>query len=174
LFQTTIMHGLYLVSVWLHILAAIVWIGGTIFLALVLLPVLRTDEHAKVAPALIRASALRFRTIGWHCFAIFIVTGSLNLMFRGVGFADLGDGDFWRGSFGSLLALKLGLVCVIIAISAIHDFVIGPRAAAAWQDPARTKDAVRLRRQAVHIARLNLFLALVAVALGTMLVRGAP
>jgi uncharacterized membrane protein len=168
------MHGLYLASVWLHLLAAIVWIGGTIFLALVLLPVLRTKENSKIAPPLIRASALRFRAIGWHCFAIFIVTGGLNLFFRGFTLADLGDATFWRGFFGNVLALKLIVVSVIIAISALHDFVIGPRAAAAWLDPSRMNEATKLRRQAVHIARLNLLMALIAVALGTMLVRGAP
>ena len=30
------MYGLYLLSVWLHLLAAVVWMGGMVFLVLVL------------------------------------------------------------------------------------------------------------------------------------------
>jgi uncharacterized membrane protein len=32
------MHGVSLISVWLHIMAAVAWIGGTIFLVIVLVP----------------------------------------------------------------------------------------------------------------------------------------
>jgi uncharacterized membrane protein len=32
------MEGIYLVSVWLHIMAAVVWVGGTLFRALCLFP----------------------------------------------------------------------------------------------------------------------------------------
>ena len=38
------MHGFYLLSVSLHIMAAVVWIGGTIFLVIVLvLAILRLE-----------------------------------------------------------------------------------------------------------------------------------
>ena len=78
------MHTLYLISVWLHIMAAVVWIGGTIFLALVLIPAIRRPEFGSIALELIRWTVLRFRLVGWICFAVFIVTGTMNLIFRGV------------------------------------------------------------------------------------------
>jgi putative copper resistance protein D len=48
------MHGLYLLSVWLHIMAAVVWIGGTIFLVIVLVPAIRRLEFRDIASVLIR------------------------------------------------------------------------------------------------------------------------
>jgi uncharacterized membrane protein len=168
------MHSLYIFCAWLHIMAAVVWVGGTIFLASVLLPAIRRPELASIALGLIRWTALRFRWVGWVCFVIFILTGMLNLAFRGLTWSDLIAGHFWRGSFGSALALKLTVVAIILAISALHDFVIGPRATAAWQRDAKSARTRRLRNQAVQIARLNLLLGLIAILLGSMLVRGVP
>jgi hypothetical protein len=72
------------------------------------------------------------------------------------------------------LALKLLAFAVILALSAVHDFIIGPRAAAAWESGPKSASSGRLRRQAVRIARLNLLLGLTAIVLETMLVRGVP
>lgn len=168
------MHLIYLLSVWLHIIAAVVWIGGTIFLAGVLLPAIRRPEFAQVGVPLIRATAHRFRFVGWLCFGVFVLTGSVNLWFRGIGWTELQSGHFWQGSFGTALASKLILVAVIISVSALHDFFIGPRAADAWQADPRAPQTLRLRRQAIQVARVNLLLALLASFLGVVLVRGVP
>ncbi|MBX6378285.1 MAG: DUF4149 domain-containing protein, partial [Clostridia bacterium] len=74
--------------------------------------------------------------------------------------------------FGRALVLKLALVVVILALSTVHDFAVGPRAtAAARADPASAA-AVRLRRLASRLGRLNLLLALAVAALAAALVRG--
>jgi uncharacterized membrane protein len=168
------MHALYLISVWLHIMAAIAWVGGTIFLVLVLVPAIRRPQFAGVASALIRWTALRFRWVGWVCFGVFLLTGAFNLLARGLGWQELGSVVFWQGSFGRTLAIKLIVVAVILAISGYHDFFLGPRAAVAWEANASSPETLRLRRRAVQLGRLNLLLALTAIILGVMLVRGAP
>ncbi len=168
------MRGVYLLSVWLHIMAAIVWVGGTIFLVVVLVPAIRRPEFGGIASALIRFTALRFRWVGWVCFCIFVLTGVVNLLARGIGLRELRETIFWQGSFGRTLAIKLILVAAILLISAFHDFFLGPRAAAAWEADPASAETLRLRRQAVQLGRLNLLLALVVIVLGVMLVRGAP
>jgi uncharacterized membrane protein len=168
------MHGIYLLSVWLHIVAAVVWVGGAIFLVIVLIPAIRRREFGGVASALIRFAALRFRWVGWVCFCVFVFTGIVNLSARGIGLRELQDAAFWQGSFGLTLAIKLMLVVVILLISAFHDFFLGPRAASAWVADAGSAQTVRLRRQAARLGRVNLLLALMAILLGIMLVRGAP
>ena len=44
---------LHLVSIWLHILAATVWIGGMAALGLLLVPVLRQERFEDVATPLL-------------------------------------------------------------------------------------------------------------------------
>jgi uncharacterized membrane protein len=168
------MRALYLLSVWLHIMAAIVWVGGTIFFVVVLVPAIRRAEFAGVGARLVRWSGLRFRWVAWFCFGLFLLTGVWNLLARGIGWRQLQDPLFWQSSFGRTLAFKLIAVGAIVTISAFHDFSVGPRAAAAWQADARSAESSRLRHQAVSLGRLNLLLALAAIALGVILVRGAP
>ena len=168
------MHGLHVISVWLHIMAAAVWIGGSIFLAAVLIPASRRPELGTMGSLLIRVTAYRFRWIGWLCFAVFLLTGVFNLFYRGMLSKSLLLLDFWCSSFGAVLAMKLFLVLVIIVISAVHDFFIGPRAITEWRVDPHGPETVRLRRKSVQLGRLNLILGLVASILGVMLVRGVP
>lgn len=168
------MQGIYILSVWLHILAAIVWVGGTIFFVIVLVPAIRRPEMGGIAVALTRFTALRFRWVGWVCFGVFLITGTVNLAARGIGLRELRDVGFWQSSFGRILAVKLLLFAAILVISAFHDFFVGPRAAASWEADARSAETLRLRRQAVRLGRLNFLIALMVILLGVLLVRGAP
>ncbi|MGZ8424901.1 MAG: CopD family protein [Candidatus Binatia bacterium] len=168
------MRWIYFISVFLHILAAMVWIGGTIFIVIVLVPAVRQREFAGIAAPLVRWSGMRFRWVGWPCFGVLAATGIANLLLRGFGWQELQSAEFWQSSFGYTLMIKLSLVVAILAVSALHDFFIGPRAAAAWQTNPAAAETKRLRWWAVHLARLNLLFALAAMALAIMLVRGAP
>ena len=76
-------HALYLVSVWLHVLAAVLWLGGMLFLVVAVVPVLRRMERGPAA-ALMHAVGVRFRAAGWVCFALLLLTGTFNLAMRGV------------------------------------------------------------------------------------------
>ena len=88
-------------------MAAVVWVGGTIFLVIVLVPAIRRPEFRGIASGLIRFTALRFRRVGWVCFCVFALTGIVNLAARGIGWQELRDATFWQRSFGSTLAIKL-------------------------------------------------------------------
>ena len=77
------MRSLYLFSVWLHILAAIVWIGGMAFLGLVLIPAMRLSEYRAVGASLTYWTGTRFRLIGWVCLSVLLLTGVFNLLYRG-------------------------------------------------------------------------------------------
>lgn len=167
------MRAIYLTSVWLHIVAAAVWIGGMVFLALVLIPLIRRPEFRSQAPSLVHFTGIRFRWIGWACILLLLSTGTINLVFRGISLAVLSSRDFWRGPFGWALGIKLVVVAVVLALSFAHDFFIGPRASALGRTQPGSTDAMRLRRQASWIGRANLVLALIIVALGIMLVRGS-
>ncbi|MCH7652964.1 MAG: hypothetical protein IIB14_04740 [Chloroflexi bacterium] len=75
--------------------------------------------------------------------------------------------------------IKVGLVALIIVLSAIHGFVLGPRIVGALErarsgggEPSR--GLVRGRLGLVWLARFNLLLVLAIVALAIVMTRGFP
>lgn len=167
------MHTLYLLSVWLHLLAAIVWIGGMFFLVLVVVPWLRGsgDRNAGV---FLRETGRRFRNVGWACFAVLAATGLFNLWIRGVRPASFTDPAWLDSSFAQVVLFKLATFASVLAISAVHDFRLGPQATRAMELDPRSAESGALRRRASMLGRLNVLLALALVAGGVMLVRGTP
>ncbi|MDR7556539.1 MAG: DUF4149 domain-containing protein [Armatimonadota bacterium] len=163
---------MYHVVVFLHILAAVVWVGGTVFLSLVLVPVARRLPPAERA-SLITQVGVRFRTVGWIALAVLVLTGLANAAFRGVTWESVVTGRVLASTWGQTLGLKVALVAVILGLSALHDFVVGPAASRVATGQA-TPEALRRRRQAAWLGRINLVLALVVLLLAVFLVRGIP
>ena len=164
------MGNLYLVSVWLHLLAAAAWIGTLVFLAAVLVPVLRRQGDDALRARVMRASGPGLRRLGWTTFGILFLTGLGNLAGRGFTHEDLGS-RLWQGPFGRAFGWKMACFGVVLLLSVLHDFRWGPRAAAAAPG---SPEAMRLRRVASWVGRVNLLLALAIVAFAVMLVRGWP
>lgn len=167
------MQALYVASVFLHILAAVVWVGGMFFLILVVVPWLRRG-HRATAGTFLRDTGTRFRTVGWACFALLFATGALNLWLRRVRPGDLLRPEWVGTPFGRAVILKLTLFALVIILSFVHDFVIGPRATRAMETDPGGEEALRLRRAASWMGRLNALLAMALVFLGVVLVRGWP
>lgn len=164
------MRSLYLTMATLHVLAAITWIGGVLFLALVGAPALRRVEPASLRSALFEAIGLRFRYVGWGAVATLLVTGTWLLQLRGwLAWKVLGDGTFWATGVGRALAWKLALVTVMLALSAVHDVLLSPaRARALEQAPG----GAATRRRLVLLARVGALAALGVVVAAVRLVRG--
>lgn len=134
----------------LHVMAAIVWVGGMLFLALVLVPIARRLDDAALRARLIHEVGVRFRVVGWLALGLLLLTGL---------------GNLWQRPY--LLHVprfhwKLGLVLLALALAAVHDFILGPRAGRPGADPA-------LRRRAAWVARLNVVVVLAIVVLGVAL-----
>jgi putative copper export protein len=95
------------VRLWLHLLAASIWVGGQIVLV-ALLPVLRT-AGGEVPGAAARA----WNRIAWPAFAVLVVTGIWNL--TEVAFADR------SAEYQVTLLVKLLLVALSGGAAAIHS-----------------------------------------------------
>ncbi len=161
---------LFHLTVTLHVLAAMVWLGGMFFLALVGAPVLRRVDSAPLRAILFRRLGERFRTVGWSTIVVLLVTGIANLHYRGLlGSSVLASATFWRSRYGQFLAIKLACVLIMVTLSAIHDFVLGPAAARAESGSAR---ALAVNRRAAWIARLNVLVGVLLVMTAVRLTRG--
>lgn len=165
------MRALYLVSVWLHIVAAMAWVGGMLFLVTVLVPLLRTPAMRPRAAELFTALGRRFRIVGWIAIGTLVATGLFNVTMRGYRVGQLLNGDAFAGSWGTTLAVKLSLVTLIVALSGVHDFWLGPRATRLARENAPAAARERARRLASAMGRLTFLLAIAVVGLAVLLVR---
>lgn len=166
------MHELHIASVFLHVLAAMVWIGGAAFIALSLIPVMRRRPASPEGTALLHAIATRFRTVGWASLSILIITGCVNLHFRGIGLTALLSGSAFEGPMGRALAVKLLCVAAILALSGLHDFRLGPAAAEAIHRNPDSDAAKRGRRTAAWMGRIVLLFGLGVTLAAVVFVRG--
>lgn len=158
---------MYHLSVFLHVLAAMIWVGGIIFLAVVAVPVSRRLDpvsRSKVVAGLGR----QFRIVGWSMLGVLLLTGIVAAASRGATVANVLDGTFWATPFGRTLGEKLVLVLMMAIVSFTHDFIVGPAAARAAE---AGRDTSRLRRRAAWLARLTALFAILIVFLAINLPR---
>jgi uncharacterized membrane protein len=165
------MTALYYANVTIHVLAAMLWLGGMLFLGLVGGPVLRAVEPPALRQRLFQELGLRFRSTGWWAIGVLLITGAVNLHYRGWLQWDgiLNAAAFWRTAVGHALALKLGAVAAMLIASAVHDFALGPLAGRA--EPG-SPQALALRRQAAVLARANALIGVLVVVAAVRLARG--
>lgn len=156
------------VNVVVHVLAALLWLGGMFFLAAVGAPVLRKVEDPGLRSELFRKIGEQFRRVGWASIVVLVVSGVGNLHFRGV-FGALGEPEFWAGRYGRALAWKLGAVTVMLVIQAVHDFWLGPLAGRLEPESER---AARVRTWAAWGGRVNALVGVVLVWAAVRLARG--
>ena len=111
---------MYFLNVWLHILAAAVWVGGLIYTAAVAVPFALTHSEEE-RQRILRGLGRRFRWIGWSSVAVLIITGVGNLVLRltPIKFSQILNGDVFNpDKVERLIAIwlpwKLMLVVVMI------------------------------------------------------------
>ena len=175
---------MYQAAVFIHLASAIVWIGGSLFLALVLLPVLRKiaaqsaqgESNVGLPPGVLGSVARRFRWMSWLCIVLLVATGFHILPSRyGIGF-----NDFFTlgGHFVGTLQIKVALVAVVIWLSFMHDFLLGPyvnRLLEAVQSGAEPHRRLGLlRRTLIWMARVNVLLMVAIVVVAVTMTRGVP
>ena len=97
-----------------------------------------------------------------------VATGTLNLHFSSALYR-LNDAGFWGTRYGHALAWKLAAVAAMVTISAVHDFVLGPRASSLRPG---TPEALRARGRAAWLARINAIVGIAVVAAAVRLARG--
>jgi putative copper export protein len=130
-----------------HLLAAIVWSGGTIALVFVAVPPVQRLQ-GDVRAQTLRAFGERWRPIGWSALGIAIVTGAVIATRANV-----------------VLAVKGALVGLLLAGAYLHDYVLGPGLAR----QIRAGEPQSLRPLLTGLGRTNLLLTVTIPILGALL-----
>ena len=139
---------------WIHLVSAMIWIGGMLFIWLVLLPVLKRPALDPRSQAILSHIEERFRTIRWISLWILVGTGLFNLIHEGAS-ARL------ESNWGGVLMIKLFFVAVVMGISGVNDFLITSSKNSA-PSATRSKD---------WLNGITLLLALLIVLIGVYLGR---
>jgi uncharacterized membrane protein len=139
---------------WIHIIAATIWVGPQVFLFAVAVPALRTVADTQERARLMRMITTRFGYLGWGALAVLVVTGIGNIY-------EKDDRDFlFDQNWGVIFQVKMTLVILIIALTALHSFVIGPRMLRAQESVADEAQIASMRRFSILISGVGLLLSL--------------
>ncbi|MCZ7590069.1 MAG: copper resistance protein CopC/CopD [Gaiella sp.] len=101
------------VADWVHLVTAMLWVGGVLTLAVVVWP---------LAPRLRREAFLRFSRVAVLLVGLLVAAGTIVAIERLPELSDL-----WGTSYGQTLLVKIGLVCVALAWGGFHHAVVRPR-----------------------------------------------
>lgn len=140
-----------------HLLAAIVWVGGTVALVFVAVPPVQQLE-GEARARLLREFGRRWRPIGWSALGVAVVTGIV-LAVRAHAFESA------PSDFDLVLAVKGALVGLLVAGAYLHDFVLGPGLARQVREGKQQS----VRPLLVGIGRANLLLTIAIPVLGAVL-----
>src|SRR6185312_13325039 len=153
---------------WIHLISAITWIGGQIFILLVLLPIMRTSLPRNERTLVFAQVGRRYAIVSWVALALLIVTGVLNGHRRGVDWEHL-----TRSGYGQILFTKLVFVALIIVITLVHALYFGRRITELAErsnklgedDPGIEVERRRLQILSGVLSGVNLLLNLIVVLL---------
>ena len=159
-----------LFTLWLHIIAAVTWIGGNLILAMVIVPHFRQNLPPVQRIQLLTQIGRRFEPVVWGCVGVLFFTGIVNIFYA----VDLTSSVALSGAFMRTLLIKIGLFFVLVILTALHGMVLAPQLSAAIEnldpDLAELPPEIRPLRSRMSIVSslmgvISLLILLAAVAL---------
>ena len=155
---------------WIHVIAAVTWVGGNLILAMVIVPHFRQSLPPVERIKLLMQIGKRFEPVVWGCIGVLFFTGIVNIFFS----IDITSPSPISDAFMRTLLIKIGLFFVLIILTVLHSMIFAPRLAAAIEDLDPTLEELPpeikpLRSQMSVVSSLmgvvSLLILLAAVAL---------
>jgi uncharacterized membrane protein len=151
---------------WLHILAAVIFIGPQVFLAFVAMPALRNVEDARTRQAAVRAITRGFGVLGGIALAVLVATGIYNYY----EFESYVDSDS-NPRYFFLFQAKMTLVTIVILLTVLHGAMFGRRLQRLQEAGASEVEVANARRWSMAASMLSLaasiFILLCASLMGS-------
>ena len=159
------------IPLWLHIVAATVWLGPQIFMFVVTVPAVRVIADRETRIQVLRVVTTRFGWLAWSAMVVLVLTGISNV-FDHEDESGISVLDFDR-RYSWIFFTKMALVGLMIALTALHSFVVGPRQMALAEQEEESEEAARLRRSGIILSSVNLLAALATVFAAALLANEA-
>ncbi len=150
---------------WIHIVAAMLWVGGALFIFVVLSPVIRGEFDRKERTLLFAKVGRRFNSVSLVALLLLATTGAYNGWFRLRSLELL-----FTTYYGQLLLLKLALVAVVIALTYLHSYRLTPKLESlALSGIVESPEAKALRGKTITLSVVQLILNLLVVFIAVLL-----
>ncbi len=156
------------ITPWIHIVAVTVWLGPQFFLFVAAVPAVRVIEDAEVRLRVMRVIVNRFGWLVWAAMAVIVLSGVSNLFQEQSDTAlDLSSSDL---RYFHVFTTKMALVGLIVLLTALHTFVIGPRQLRLQEEMGSdSAEVARLRRLSIVISGVALLASVAVVYVAALL-----
>jgi putative copper export protein len=154
---------------WAHLIAASIWVGGSIFIGIVLAPLLKTisDSIEGRLSIMIRVGR-KFNKIGVPSLIVLIITG----IYNSTGFI-VNPSMILSSSYGVVLLIKIILVILLIITFAVHVRLIRTEVERKIESKQLSGEFLqKLRSKIIMLGRLTVILSLAILLMAALLHSG--
>ena len=153
---------------WAHLISASIWVGGSLFLGVVLAPLLKTiSESVEERLAIMIRVGRKFNRIAVPSLGILIATGLYN------SYNVLTRQELFSTNYGIVLTIKIILVIALIAVFVSHIRLIRPEIEKKIELKQMPQDSVqKLRTQIILLGRIIVFISIAILLMAAMLDAG--
>ncbi len=148
---------------WLHIIAATIFVGPQFFLFAAAVPAMRTIEDVEVRARATRFVTGRFGWIATTALGVLIATGIGNY----ISADNRGLLEFQRYFF--VLQLKLGLVALVLLLTLLHGPLVGARLLRLTESGAGPDEIAKVRRWSVAFSTATFVLSIAILLCAALL-----
>jgi len=145
---------------WLHLLAASIWVGGTLFIAIVLNPVLKQEMQDSARLNIITKVGKRFNKVAVPVVAVLLSTGVYKAL--------LLPSTLYLTTYGIILTVKISVVISMLIVWFIHAR-ISNRMINSSSDSMEHGTTLRVRARAVMLGKILAIQAVTVLFLAALL-----
>ena len=154
---------------WAHLVSASIWVGGSIFIGIVLAPLLKTiSESVEERVTIMIRVGRKFNKIAIPSLAILIATGlysSSNILSR--------PEFLFSTNYGIILVIKIILVISLLVMFAIHVRIIRTEIEKKIESKEMLPEIVqKLRSKIISLGRIMVFVSIAILLMAALLHSG--
>ena len=155
--------------IWAHLVSASIWVGGSIFIGIVLAPLLKTiSESVEERVTIMIRVGRKFNKIAIPSLAILIVTGlynSSNILSR--------PQFLLSTNYGIILVIKIILVISLLVMFIIHVRIIRSEIEKKIESKQMLPEIVqKLRSKIISLGRIMVFVSIAILLMAALLHSG--
>ena len=154
---------------WAHLVAASIWVGGSIFIGIVLAPLLKTiSESVEGRLSIMIRVGRKFNKIGVPSLIILIATG----IYNSVGFISKPD-LILSTNYGVVLLIKIILVVILIITFAIHVRLIRSEVERKIESKELSSELLqKVRSKIIMLGRITVLVSVAILLMAALLHSG--